>query len=224
MLCGRIRALCTTFNDKPKEASRPFDKGRTGFVMSEGAGILVLEELSHAVNRGAHIYGEVLGYSVLGDAYHLTSLRDNGDGTYRSMKLAIEDSGLTTADVGYINAHATSTPVGDRSESIAISNLYQECQRKPLVSSTKGALGHLLGAAGSLETAITALACREGVIPPTINLHNPDTSVDLDYVPLVSRKWSLKNDKRVALTNSLGFGGTCASLCIQYSKNCDCSI
>ena len=212
----RMRALCTKHNDSPTSASRPFDKDRSGFVMSEGAGILVLEELQHAVNRGAHIYGEVIGYGLSGDAHHVTAPSEDGDGALRCMTAAIHDASISLDRIGYINAHATSTPLGDKAESIAISRLFEKVEHLPLVSSTKGALGHLLGAAGSVEAAIALMACHTGVIPPTINLHQPDTGVPLDYVALSARQWNTPT--RTALTNSFGFGGTNGTLCIQYSK------
>ncbi|KAK7087767.1 3-oxoacyl-[acyl-carrier-protein] synthase, mitochondrial-like [Littorina saxatilis] len=209
---ARMRALCTSFNDSPQEASRPFDKRREGFVMAEGAGLVVLEELSHAQNRGATIYGEVLGYGLSGDANHLTAPSESGDGAFRCMKSALKDAGIAANAVGHVNAHATSTPLGDAAESHAIQLLLGE---KVLVTSTKGALGHLLGAAGSVEAIIALKSCQTGVIPPTLNLSHPDTGCDLDYVTGSPRPWAVKDGgQRIALSNSFGFGGTNACVCL----------
>ena len=199
-------------NDDPKGASRPFDKDRDGFVMSEGAGILVLEEKEHALKRGAKIYCELAGYGRTGDAYHITAPDSKADQAARGIKLAIQDAGLTADDVDYINAHGTSTPLNDKGETLAIKKaLGEEKAYKVAVSSTKGMTGHMLGAAGGVEAAICALAIRDGVIPPTINYTTPDPDCDLDYVPNEKREMDLN----VALSNSLGFGGHNATLCFK---------
>lgn len=199
-------------NDDPKGASRPFDKDRDGFVMSEGAGILVLEEKEHAIKRGAKIYCELAGYGRTGDAYHITAPDSKADQAARGIKLAIKDAGLTADDVDYINAHGTSTPLNDKGETLAIKKaLGEEKAYKVAVSSTKGMTGHMLGAAGGVEAAICALAIRDGVIPPTINYTTPDPDCDLDYVPNEKREMDLN----VALSNSLGFGGHNATLCFK---------
>ncbi|XP_046542800.1 3-oxoacyl-[acyl-carrier-protein] synthase, mitochondrial-like [Haliotis rubra] len=211
---ARMRALSTKFNDNPNKASRPFDKDRDGFVMSEGSGIVVLEELEHAKSRGAPILAEVLGYGLSGDGYHITTPSEDGSGAERCMKAAIKDAGLIPKDVGYINAHATSTPIGDAVERKAIETTFKRDNSTVLVSSTKGAVGHLLGAAGSVEAVFTVLACQTGCIPPTINLDTPDEGCDLDLVANRSVTWTGYGGRRVALTNSFGFGGTNGSLCI----------
>jgi 3-oxoacyl-[acyl-carrier-protein] synthase II len=199
-------------NDDPKGASRPFDLDRDGFVMSEGAGILVLEEKEHALKRGAKIYCELAGYGRTGDAYHITAPAAEADQAARGMKLAIADAGLTADDVDYINAHGTSTPLNDKGETLAIKKaLGEEKAYKTAVSSTKGMTGHMLGAAGGVEAAICALAIRDGIIPPTINYTTPDPDCDLDYVPNEKRI----QDVNVALSNSLGFGGHNATLCFK---------
>ncbi|XP_060608520.1 3-oxoacyl-[acyl-carrier-protein] synthase, mitochondrial-like [Ruditapes philippinarum] len=210
---ARMRALSTKFNDTPEISSRPFDKDRDGFVMSEGAGVMVLEELSHAENRGANIYAEVLGYGLSADAHHITAPSEDGTGAYNCMKNALRHADVKTDCVGYINAHATSTPLGDKAESSAIYQLFGENCENLLVSSTKGATGHLLGAAGSLEAMFTVLACHSGKVPPTVNLDQSDTGYDLNYVCKTFSDWT--NQRRVGLSNSFGFGGTNGSLCFS---------
>jgi len=205
------RALSTNFNDTPEKASRPYDKDRDGFVMGEGAGVLVLEELEHALARGARIYAEVLGYGLSGDAYHITSPAEDGDGAYRCMSMALDRAGLSAADVDYVNAHGTSTPLGDEIELRAVERLLAGAAKKPSMSSTKSATGHLLGAAGAIEAIFSVLAIRDQVAPPTINLDNPSVETDLDLVPHVARKRKID----VVLSNSFGFGGTNASLVMR---------
>jgi 3-oxoacyl-[acyl-carrier-protein] synthase II len=202
------RAMSTNFNDAPQRASRPYDKDRDGFVMGEGAGVLVLEELEHARARGAKMYAEVIGYGLAGDAYHITAPADDGDGGYRAMEAAIGHAGLEPADIDYINAHGTSTPLGDEIELGAVERLLGQAAGKTAMSSTKSSIGHLLGAAGAVEAAFTVLALRDQIAPPTINLENPSVETALDLVP--NKAKPMKID--VALSNSFGFGGTNASI------------
>ncbi len=214
---GGFSALRATSrrNDDPQGASRPFDKDRDGFVMSEGAGIVVLEEKEHALKRGARIYCEVSGYGRTCDAYHITAPDSAANEAARGMRLAFEDAGLKAEDVDYINAHGTSTPLNDKGETLAIKKaLGEELAYKVAVSSTKSMTGHMLGAAGGVEAAICALAIRDGIAPPTINYTTPDPDCDLDYVPNTARKMEIN----VALSNSLGFGGHNATLCFTKSK------
>ena len=198
-----MRALSTR-NDEPEKASRPWDKDRDGFIIGEGAGIMVLEELEFARARGAKILSEVVGYGMSGDANHITQPAPEGDGGFRVMRNAMKDAGITPEQIGYVNAHGTSTPIGDALETIAIKRALGDRARKVLVSSTKSMTGHLLGGAGGLEAGITALALRDQIVPPTINLDNPDPDCDLDYVPHTARKVSME----YAMSNSFGFGGT----------------
>jgi 3-oxoacyl-[acyl-carrier-protein] synthase II len=204
-----MTALCTATD--PDRASIPFDAERCGFVMGEGAGTLVLEEYEHAKARGAKIYAEVAGYGATADAYHITSPEPGGEGAEKAMEFAVKDAGLTTADIGYINAHGTSTQPNDKSETIAVKKLFGGRAKDVPISSTKSMTGHLLGAAGAVEAIICALALRDGVIPPTANYKVPDPECDLDYVT----KGARKADITAALSNSLGFGGHNASLCIK---------
>ncbi len=205
-----LRALSTR-NDEPEKASRPFDLKRDGFVMGEGAGVVILEELEHALSRNANIYAEIVGYGMSGDAFHVTAPCSDGDGAIRCMKLAIENAGIKPEDVDYINAHGTSTPLNDKVETMAIKKLFGSYAYKLAISSTKSMTGHLLGAAGAVETIFTALAIKEGIVPPTINYEFPDPECDLDYVPNRARKMEIK----YAINNSFGFGGTNASLVLK---------
>lgn len=202
------RAMTTSYNDTPEAASRPYDAGRDGFLMGEGAGAIVLEEYEHAKARGATIYGEFRGYGLSGDAYHITSPAPDGDGGYRAMKMAMKDAGLTPKDIGYINAHGTSTPVGDEIEVRAVERLFGECADSILMSSTKSATGHLLGAAGAIEAVFALLAMRDQIAPPTLNLHDQSVETSLDLVPLKAKKAKID----AVVSNSFGFGGTNASL------------
>jgi 3-oxoacyl-[acyl-carrier-protein] synthase II len=222
MICGGTEATITpmgvggfssmkalsTRNDDPSHASRPFDAQRDGFVVGEGAGILILESLEHAQKRNAPIMGEIVGYGMSGDAYHITQPAENGDGAFRVMRAAIKDAKLTPEDIGYVNAHGTSTPLGDVIETRALKRVFGDRAKSVPISSTKSMTGHLLGGAGGLEAGIAVLALRDQVIPPTINLESPDPECDLDYVPNVARKATLD----YALSNSFGFGGTNAAL------------
>ena len=198
----------STRNDDPKRASRPFDKERDGFVMGEGAGVLVLEDLDHAKRRGAKIYCEIVGYGNTADAYHLTAPAPDGEGAARCMKMALRHGALNPQDVSYINAHGTSTPQGDIAETQAVKSVFGDHARKLVVSSTKGATGHMLGAAGSVEMTLCALAIKYGVVPPTINLQHPDPECDLDYVPNTARQMPVN----AIVNNSFGFGGHNATI------------
>ena len=202
-----LRALSTR-NDDPTKASRPFDKDRDGFIIGEGAGVVILEELEHARRRGAPIYAEVVGYGLSADAYHMTAPSEDGDGARRVMAMAIRKAGIAPSQVDYINAHGTSTPYNDKLETLAIKNCFGEHARTLAISSTKSMTGHLLGAAGGVEAGITALAVFHQLVPPTINLDHPDPECDLDYVPHTKRAMTI----RYALSNSFGFGGTNAAL------------
>ena len=202
------RALSTNFNATPEKASRPYDKDRDGFVMGEGAGVLVLEEYEHAKARGAKIYAEVVGYGLSGDAYHITSPTPDGDGGYRAMIASLRDAGLDPSDIDYVNAHGTSTPLGDEIELSAVERVLGQAAGKVSMSSTKSAIGHLLGAAGAVEAAFSVLAIRDQIAPPTINLDNPSVESPIDLTPHVAKRRVID----VALSNSFGFGGTNASL------------
>ena len=205
------RALSTGFNDMPEKGSRPYDKDRDGFVMGEGAGVVVLEELEHAKARGAKIYAEVIGYGMSGDAFHITSPSEDGDGAFRCMQAALKRAGLTPADLDYINAHGTSTPVGDEIELRAVERLVGNAAAKLAMSSTKSSTGHLLGAAGAIEAIFSILAIRDQIVPPTLNLDNPSVETAIDLVPHVAKKRAVET----VLSNSFGFGGTNASLILR---------
>jgi 3-oxoacyl-[acyl-carrier-protein] synthase II len=204
------RALSTAYNDNPTKASRPYDKDRDGFVMGEGAGIVVLEELEHAKARGAKIYGEVTGYGLSGDAYHITAPSEDGDGGYRAMQMAVKRAGISPSDIDYVNAHGTST-MADGIEAGAVERLLGNAASKTAMSSTKSSIGHLLGAAGAVEAIFCLLAMRDGIVPPTINLEHPDVVTALDLVPLKAQK----REVNVAMSNSFGFGGTNAALIVS---------
>jgi len=222
MICGGTEATITpmgiggfasmkalsTRNDDPSHASRPFDAQRDGFVVGEGAGILILESLEHAQKRGAQILAEIVGYGMSGDAYHITQPAENGDGAFRVMRAALKDAKLSPDNIGYVNAHGTSTPLGDALETIALKRVFGERAKQVPVSSTKSMTGHLLGGAGGLEAGISVLALRDQILPPTINQETPDPACDLDYVPNKARKATVE----YALSNSFGFGGTNAAL------------
>jgi 3-oxoacyl-[acyl-carrier-protein] synthase II len=203
-----LRALSTGFNDDPTRASRPYDKDRDGFVMGEGAGLVVLESLEHAKARGAKIHAELIGYGLSGDAYHITAPAPDGDGAYRCMKMAMERAGISADELDYINAHGTSTPLGDEIELGAVQRLVGNAAGRIAMSSTKSCIGHLLGAAGSVEAIFSILAIRDGVAPPTINLDNPSVDTAIDLVPHKAREREIST----ILSNSFGFGGTNASL------------
>jgi 3-oxoacyl-[acyl-carrier-protein] synthase II len=203
-----LRALSTGFNEDPTRASRPYDKDRDGFVMGEGAGAVVVEALEHAQARGAKIYAELIGYGMSGDAYHITAPSPDGDGAFRCMSMALKRAGITAGDVDYINAHGTSTPLGDEIELGAVQRLVGNAAGRVSMSSTKSCIGHLLGAAGAVEAIFSILAIRDGIAPPTINLDNPSVETPIDLVPHKARK----RDINIALSNSFGFGGTNASL------------
>ncbi len=209
---AQARALSTAFNDTPEKASRPYDINRDGFVMGEGAGVVVLEEYEHAKKRGAHIYAEVIGYGLSGDAYHVTAPHPEGNGGYRSMEMALRKSGLSLADIDYVNAHGTSTPLGDELELGAVKRLFGDNISTMSMSSTKSAIGHLLGGAGAVESIFCILAIRDQIVPPTLNLDEPSEScAGVDLVPHVAKERKV----RAVLNNSFGFGGTNASLIMK---------
>ncbi|MEO0816140.1 MAG: beta-ketoacyl-ACP synthase II [Pseudomonadota bacterium] len=205
------KAMSTNFNDAPEKASRPYDKDRDGFVMGEGAGVLVLEEYEHAKARGAQIYCEVAGYGLTGDAYHITAPAEGSEGGYRAMKMAMGHSGLAPEDIDYVNAHGTSTPKGDEGEVAAVERLFGDHSKNLSLSSTKSAIGHLLGAAGAAEAAFCALAIRDQVMPPTLNLDNPSVETEIDLIPNTAKKAQVRG----VVSNSFGFGGTNASLVMK---------
>ena len=202
------RALSTGFNDTPEKASRPWDRDRDGFVMGDGAGVVVLEELEHAKARGAKIYAEVVGYGMSGDAHHITAPAADGDGAYRCMSAALKRAGMNPEDIDYVNAHGTSTPLGDEIELGAVKRVFGDHSRSISMSSTKSAIGHLLGAAGAVEAIFSVLAINNGIVPPTLNLDNPSEGCDIDLVPHTPKERKV----RAVLSNSFGFGGTNASL------------
>lgn len=208
------RALSTAFNDTPEKASRPYDKDRDGFLMGEGAGAVILEEYEHAKARGAKIYAELTGYGLSGDANHITAPAEDGNGGYRAMQMALKRAGLSASDIDYVNAHGTSTPLGDEIELRAVERLFGNATGKMSMSSTKSSIGHLLGAAGAVEAIFSVLAIRDQIAPPTLNLDNPSVSTDLDLVPHKAKKREIK----AVLSNSFGFGGTNASLIFQQAS------
>ena len=203
-----LRGLSTNYNDTPKQASRPWDKDRDGFVMGEGAGIVVLEEYEHAKKRGAKIYAEIVGYGLTGDGYHITAPHPEGRGAYRAMEMALKNSKLNIEDIGYVNAHGTSTPLGDEIELGAVQRFFGDHAKKLSMSSTKSSIGHLLGAAGGVEAIFSILAMKHGILPPTLNLDNPPENLIVDLVP----KKAIEKKLNAVLSNSFGFGGTNASL------------
>ena len=205
------RALSTNFNDQPQRASRPYDRDRDGFVMGEGAGMVVVEELEHAKARGARIYAEIIGYGLSGDAFHITAPAEDGDGAYRCMTAAVKRAGIEPADIDYINAHGTSTPMGDEIELAAVERLFGNAAGKVSMSSTKSATGHLLGAAGAVEAIFSALSIRDNIAPPTLNLDNPSVATAIDLVPHKAHRRTIDT----VLSNSFGFGGTNASLILR---------
>lgn len=208
-----VRALTTGFNDRPTKASRPYDKDRDGFLMGEGAGVVVLEEYEHAKARGAKIYAELIGYGMSGDAFHITAPTSDGDGAFRCMNAAIKRAGIQPSDIDYINAHGTSTPLGDEIELGAVERVVGNAASRISMSSTKSSIGHLLGAAGAVEAIFSILAMRDGIAPPTLNLDNPSVETPIDLVPHQARK----RDINIVLSNSFGFGGTNASLIFRRS-------
>src|SRR6476660_1742300 len=211
---AQARALSTNFNDQPEKASRPYDRDRDGFVMGEGSGVVVLEEYEHAKARGAKIYAEIIGYGLSGDAYHITAPAEDGDGAFRCMVAAVKRAGIEPADIDYINAHGTSTPMGDEIELAAIERLFGNAAGKVSMSSTKSAIGHLLGAAGAVEAIFSALSIRDNLAPPTLNLDNPSVATAIDLVPHKAHRRTIDT----VLSNSFGFGGTNASLIL---RRCD---
>lgn len=208
------RAMSTSFNDTPERASRPYDRDRDGFVMGDGAGVLVLEEYEHAKRRGAKIYAEFAGYGLSGDAFHITTPDESGNGGERAMRMALERSGLSASEIDYVNAHGTSTPAGDEIEVRAVERVLGNSAAKTHLSATKSATGHLLGAAGAIEAAFCALSIRDGIIPPTLNLDNPSFETPLDLTPFKA----VRKDVRGALSNSFGFGGTNAALVLKRAE------
>ncbi len=208
---GACRALTTNFNNEPEKASRPYDKDRDGFLMGEGAGFVVLEEFERAKARGAKIYGEIVGYGLSGDAYHITAPAEDGDGGYRAMRMALKRAGITPSDIDYVNAHGTSTPRGDEIELRAVERLFGDAASDLVMSSTKSSIGHLLGAAGAVEAIFCLLAMRDGIAPPTLNLDEPSVETPINLAP----KAAIKKPINIILSNSFGFGGTNASLVMR---------